>query len=145
MDIYVASAYSNREAVRLMMGLLRSEGHNISHDWTHEKATPMFMERQEVRNEVGFKDYQGVLECDVLVVLAHPDARDTRFEMGLAVGLQKPVVVVSPDSWSTVFLDARLGVETVEAMVDVLPKLQELESLWYDNSSEIVIPRVARS
>lgn len=132
MDIYVASSWRNQDEVRLMQALLKEAGHLITHDWTKESETPGFLSSQDVHNEYGYNDFIGVVEADAVVVLAHPEAKDTRCEMGMAIGMGKPVIVVGPEKWSTVFMDARLGVYVVPSMQDAVDKLAQFESEWYD-------------
>lgn len=135
MNIYVASSWKNQAEVKAMMAKLTAAGHLITHDWTREEATPAFLSNQEVRNEYGWRDFQGVLDADAVVVLAHPEARDTRFEMGAAVGMQKPVVVVDPSKWDTVFMDPRMGVHCLQGADEVVPFLAGLEQEWFGGES----------
>jgi nucleoside 2-deoxyribosyltransferase len=131
-DIYVASAWANREEVNKIQKLLTERGgHHITHDWTRECETPGFLASQEVRNDYGYKDYMGVVDADAVVVVAHPEAKDTRCEMGIAIGLQKPVIVIHPDRFKSVFLDPRLGVSTVTDTEQLLFHLDAIEQEWF--------------
>lgn len=96
---YVATAFCNREQAREAMAQIQAAGHIITHDWTNECA-PLGADEAATwayLEQCGRDDYEGVLSADVLILLAHPEMRDSRAEMGLALGHGIPVMVV--DAW----------------------------------------------
>lgn len=121
LNFYVATAFDNAPSARDAMARIRDLGHQITHDWTTEEAnadkfTDDF-ERRAFLEECGRADYCGVMNADAVIVLAHPDMRDTRAEMGIALGRQIPVYVV--DAWRahSVFYSLVERVMSVDAAV----------------------------
>lgn len=95
MKVYVASSFLRKDSVREMHALLRRAGHEITCDWTGEDATGMsgavlwrYMER------AAMMDRDGVIAADVVIVLHDDRGRAMHAEMGMAVALGKPVIVV---------------------------------------------------
>ena len=96
MKIYVASAFGNQVAVREAQARLRDRGATITHDWTREDASEATGAVQDYLTECADNDFRGIEECDVLILLDHPDCRSAYCEVGIALGLGKHVIVVSP-------------------------------------------------
>jgi hypothetical protein len=84
MKIYVAG--KNLERARLVMDTLVNAGHTITYDWvalidggaTKEKAVD---------------EAEAVRSSDALVYLWEPDQESARYEAGMAMGLDKPIIV----------------------------------------------------
>jgi hypothetical protein len=111
MKIYVASSYRNIAETREVIAALRSDGHEITHDWTErglEKAGLVegTTEADTFLEECGREDFIGVQACEALVLLAHPECRDALVEFGMALGMGKFVVVVNPERRRSVFYGA---------------------------------------
>ena len=88
-NIYVAG--KNLERARAVMDMLIASGHTIAFDWVVDIA--------DEQND-GF-DFAGraqaerlaVQKCDLLVYLWEADQESARYEAGMAMGMNKPVVV----------------------------------------------------
>lgn len=103
--VYVSGKYEHADKIGLYIHFLRSfEHYQVTWDWTLPEA------RALGAREAGIKDTDGVRECDALLVIldcpVHP-YRGTFCELGIALGLQKPVIVfydpksgVTPESFS---------------------------------------------
>ena len=82
--IYVAG--KNLERARRVMDALRKEGYEITYDWvalidggpTQDKA---------------IAEWEAVRNSDLLVYLWESDQESARYEAGMAMGLQLPIVV----------------------------------------------------
>ncbi len=87
--IYVAG--KNLERARAVMDMLVAGGHTIAFDWVVDIA--------DEQND-GF-DFAGraqaerwaVQKCDLLVYLWETDQESARYEAGMAMGLNKPIIV----------------------------------------------------
>lgn len=118
MRVYVASAFCNKSEVRRVFGLLREAGHIVSHDWTVEDAAELPSHQvQEYLEECGIRDFRGILSAHCLLVLAHPDMKDTRAELGIALGAGIPVVVVECKGAHSVFYGLTSRFDSVESAI----------------------------
>lgn len=104
------------------MELVVALGHSVTHDWTRRAPDPDWPihERQQYLRECGYADYQGVLECDVLVLVNHNDSRDSLAEFGIALGLGKRVIVYRPERRRGVFFHLVEQVSTLGALAALL-------------------------
>ena len=86
--IYVAG--KNIERAQKMMNTLRENGHVVIFDWitdiTNEKD-PL----QKAKDE-----REAVKQSEVLVYLYESDQESARYEVGMAMGLHKPIIVSNP-------------------------------------------------
>jgi hypothetical protein len=121
MNVYVASSFKNKDAVRKVFGALYASGHTVAHDWTALNADGMYGYTLEVFLETcGKNDYFGVMRADAVILLAHEDMKDALAEMGVALGAGKPVIVVDAERKHSVFygLCKRVGsvAEAIKAL-----------------------------
>jgi nucleoside 2-deoxyribosyltransferase len=124
-NLYVASAFANKPAVRDLMARLKDAGHTVTWDWTVEDAShlkPGSPEWTAYLQACGRRDMTGIAVSDAVIVLAHQDMKDTRFEMGYAVGRGMPVFVLDADRTVSVFWSACVLVDSVE---DLLRRLAD--------------------
>ena len=94
MKFYIASKLENYEQVRLLASLLKQSGWECTYDWTIHgsiKETNI-----EALKSVGQKEYDGVKNADVVIVLT-PQGRGTHVELGIAVALGKVVYICHED------------------------------------------------
>ncbi|MGM0835143.1 MAG: nucleoside 2-deoxyribosyltransferase [Bacillota bacterium] len=92
MKFYVASSFINIEQVRYVSGKLKSMGHIHTYDWTqNERASTL-----EDLRQIGQLEKEAVTEADLLVVLL-PGGKGSHIELGIALGLNKKIVLYSPD------------------------------------------------
>lgn len=85
MRIYVAG--KNLERARSIIDQLRKMGHQITYDWV-EKIN----DRSDLLKKAE-DERKGVQGCDVLVYLWESDQESARYEVGMALGLNKPVIL----------------------------------------------------
>lgn|SRR3990167_7712087 len=106
MKVYVASAYGNREHVQEVFTILQDAGHVVSHDWTTESADHLphgSPEYYRYLEQCGARDYLGIMDAHVLLLLAHPEMKDTRTELGIALGCGMQILVVDHPEVHSVF------------------------------------------
>lgn len=87
--IYVAG--NEVERARKVMKGLAAAGHTITFDWTTD------IEGETAQDKVGkpLKEREAIIECDALVYLWKDNQESARFEVGMAMGLKKKIIVVT--------------------------------------------------
>lgn len=92
MKYYIATLLQNMEQHNTVRDWLNTQGHEITYDWTTHG--PVFSQGLERCKEVAVLEEQGVVEADVVIVL-WPGGRGTHIEMGMAISLGVPVVMLT--------------------------------------------------
>lgn len=93
--VYVAGKFEDKENVRRVQQRLRDLGFEITHDWTPDDASDL--------QKSAVEDFEGVLQADFLVVLNHTLLYGAAVEIGIALGLGRPVYVIGPQVRDNVF------------------------------------------
>ncbi|BCB02527.1 hypothetical protein KH172YL63_06600 [Bacillus sp. KH172YL63] len=92
MKFYLASSFANKQQVREISERLKQSGWKHTYDWTrNEKAVTL-----EDLMEIGQKEKDGIAESDI-VILILPGGKGSHVELGLALGLNKRVIIYSPN------------------------------------------------
>ena len=104
MKIYVAGKYAERDKVKIVYGELESLGHTITVDWTNHDIYP----NDAVAEKLGLfasDDVHGVLGADIFVACMLNDHayKGLWVEMGVALGANKPVLIVGSAGDSCIF------------------------------------------
>lgn len=95
MKVYIATAFKNAEAFHKMKDFLEAEGHIITHDWTKEDASAFSGEEKELYlMGCAGMDLLAITDSDALVFMAHPKMAGAYVELGFALGMSKPVILV---------------------------------------------------
>lgn len=84
MKIYVAGKEPKR--ARAVMDALIESGHEITYDWITTLG-------KGPTKEIAITEAAAVRACDLLVYLWESDQESARYEAGMAMGLQLPIVV----------------------------------------------------
>lgn len=91
MKIYVAGKKIPR--AKKIMEMIRNAGHEITFDWTKNY-------NEDNWSKDALSEKEGIQKCDLFVYLWCEDAKSARYEAGMAMGLNKPVIVSeAPDSF----------------------------------------------
>ena len=95
MKIYVAAKFEEASRAHEVMAQLRAAGHIITHDWTGEAVGDRTGDVLEsYLRRCAEADINGVFEADLLLLLNHPAGKGIFVELGAALVLSKPVIVV---------------------------------------------------
>ena len=86
-NIYVAG--KNLTRARAVMDMLVENGHSVTFDW----ITGIENEKDEELPQRASDERKAVQECDVLVYLWESDQESARYEAGMAMGLNKLIIV----------------------------------------------------
>ncbi|GGE62909.1 nucleoside 2-deoxyribosyltransferase [Priestia taiwanensis] len=92
MKFYIASSLQNKEQVQLLSTRLIEIGHTHTYDWTRNNRASTI----EELSRIGELERKAVREADYLIILL-PAGKGSHIEMGIAVGLDKPVYILSPN------------------------------------------------
>lgn len=123
MRIYVASKFEEGPFVKKVMESLESIGHTITHDWTGESDVGKEGdERKQFLMKCATQDLEGVLSCDLLLLLNHPHGKGMFTELGMALATRKPVIIVKPNLATNIFfnLPECRSVDTVGEAIDLI-------------------------
>jgi nucleoside 2-deoxyribosyltransferase len=93
MKFYVASSFQNIDQVRDVCERLKRIGYTHTYDWTQNSRASTV----EALKQIGEKEKQAIIESDVILVLL-PGGRGSHVELGIALGLNKRVILFSPDN-----------------------------------------------
>jgi len=91
---YVATQLERAAFQRRLASVLSSRGWELTYDWAVHGSVQS--EGPDRIREVALAESKGVAEADVVVVLL-PGARGTHTELGMAIGLGKPIVLHAED------------------------------------------------
>lgn len=91
MKFYLASGFSNAPLVRYVSEQLKRKGYIHTYDWTQNDRASTVEDLQHI----GQCEKDAIIESD-LVVLLLPGGKGSHVELGIALGLQKRVILYSP-------------------------------------------------
>lgn len=101
MRVYIASKLNNIPRVRLLSEMLRARGHSLTYDWTVNgpayKESASVAENNRTMRGVAEAELGGIALADAVIVLL-PGGRGTHVEIGAALALNKPVLIVGSES-----------------------------------------------
>lgn len=90
MKFYIASKLENYEQVQYLRDKLKEQRWIHTYDWTQHGSVKSIS--TEILKEVAEKEFQGVKDADVVIVLT-PQGRGTHVELGIALALGKKVFI----------------------------------------------------
>lgn len=125
MKIYVAGKFEEAERVRRVHKLLRSRNFAITHDWTTEDASIYEGEAKATyKRQCAMNDYLGVVNADAVLVINHALLYGGAAEMGMAIALHKPVLVVGSEIRENIFF--HLGAPYVRICTSLSDAIRQL-------------------
>jgi hypothetical protein len=93
MKFYIASGFHNKELVQKIAKDIQIQlGWELTYDWTQNERA----ETIETLTEIGVKEFDGVLNSDVVIVIL-PGGKGCHTEMGIALGSKKLLFLYDPD------------------------------------------------
>lgn len=134
MKVYVAGKFEDRQRVAEIMNALRGKGFQISLDWTGESVAGLSVQAaNEKETEVAALDLVGVAKADALALVGHPNLKGAWVEMGAALALGIPVVILNPEKLDTcIFSHLCEQVPNEAELVLALQRIRghQLMNLW---------------
>ena len=113
MKIYIAAKFEDTDSYAVMKKRLEAEGHSITYDWT------VHNENELSKKECALADTQGVIDCDLLLLKAHVKGKGQYSELGMAIALKKPSIIIDDGESTNIFFHhplCRLVAGLAEAM-----------------------------
>jgi len=114
--IYVAG--KDLERARQVMEQLKNAGHYITYDWVAHINDRSNMTQKAI------DERQAIIDCDALVYLWEEDQESARYEAGMAMGLNKKVVVSGKDNAHFFTLPNVVVANSDDDVVDALIEVQ---------------------
>lgn len=102
------------------METLVGAGHTISFDWTVDIES----ENQEEKSTKALKERDAICDCGVLVYLWKDNQESARFEVGMAMGLGKKIVVVTDHKAWFFALPEVIQIDSDDLIVSTIGKLE---------------------
>lgn len=91
-SVYVGTSLLNAKNAKDVIDRFTAAGINITYDWT--KHGQVFDEK--LLEEYGIAELNGVRDADLFFML-QPGRSGTHVELGIALGLNKPVIIVTSE------------------------------------------------
>jgi hypothetical protein len=134
MKIYVASSFLNKDNARLAMDMLENAGHTITNDWTkHHDAEDLSLQD---RARDALEDLSGVRDAQAVVFL-WPWRFGGSSELGIALALNKYIIVVGGVQWETNIFLYHPDIHYAAMMTDAI---QLLKPVWeLEDAHQIVV------
>jgi len=125
MKVFVTGKAGEEDATRGMIHRLMSAGHEITFDWTTIPHLKPYENNEKASREAAVLETKGVMDADVLVLLAHEKGVGMYVELGMAIAESKLIFVLGNMS-PTMFLFLPLvrRVKNATELLDALEKLK---------------------
>jgi hypothetical protein len=136
MQIYVGAKWEEKPRVRALYARLRAAGHVITHDWTQENDEGLLGNaRLRYHLTCAGQDIHAVIRAELVVILPHPQGKGMYAELGAALALQRPILIVGDSETAgewCIFLRHWLcqWVPDEDALLEALKKPIEDYYLW---------------
>ncbi len=122
MKIYLATSFKAKARARAVMQRLREAGHEIVGDWTEHKSTKDL----QVLARESMKDWNGLRDADVLIILWDERQYNTLVEFGITLGLGRFIYIVqdrkgNPDKIKVLYAN--------HPLVSIVPAVSDLPML----------------
>lgn len=132
MKVYIAAPWKDKELMADISGRVEGAGHEITHKWWEVENTPESERTVQILREQAVKDVLGVKNADLVLVLNTAKSEGKSLEQGVAIGDNKPIVIVGKRGEFSMnvfhYLDNYRWVETVGEALEVLDTIQWLTS-----------------
>lgn len=134
MKVYVAGKFQDKETVRKVQTILRCNGYTITCDWTGNTAEGLYTnEKLAYERASAIEDVEGVRNADFVILVAHPELRGALVEMGMALALGKPVLVLQVGNTEMPFnVFLRHPLVRVYSIIDLFGLRQMLPTFFAD-------------
>lgn len=87
MKFYVTGRSSNIDEVKRTIALIKTKGHEVTFDWPMLPMVKPYEDNQEKAATFAKDGIQGIINCDVYILLAHNDGTGVFTELGAALAL----------------------------------------------------------
>ena len=119
MKFYVSGKIGYEHFPQQAMQSLVDAGHEITLNWTELPNLKPYAENIRESALAAVAERSAVVDADVYVLLAHPNGVGMYIELGMALGLLRPVRIVTTDEYRSIFFCHPL-VKVVDSIDDVI-------------------------
>ena len=119
MKFFVSGKVGDEENVRNAIQELRNNGHQITFDWTQISHLRPYDQNVSHSREAAIKETEGVKSADVLVLLACKNGVGMYVELGMAIGLNIPIRIVTKEESRSMFFHHPL-VKKVKGLAEII-------------------------
>ncbi len=128
MKFYIAARFTEKNEVLKIYKLLQDNGHEITADWTLHKAIKPYDQNAEIAKDYAIEDMNGVINCDVFVLLTNENTGSgSAGELGAAILAQvkfgKPKIYVIGEHMGNNFFYFHPSVTRLNTIEEVLEEL----------------------
>lgn len=125
MKIYLAAPWIDRNFMKEFAQMFEQAGFTITHKWWLTEPMGEGTGKEEILKSYAIKDRQGVLDCDILVVLNTSKSEGKAVEQGIAMEHNKPIIAIGKLGDGTSvnvfhYLDCYTWVPTVDKAIEEL-------------------------
>lgn len=86
MKFYIAARFTEKDEVRRIYDILVTKGHKIAVDWTKHKTIKPYDKNSKLAAEYAIEDMNGVINCDIFVLLTSENTGSgSSGELGAAI------------------------------------------------------------
>ena len=135
MKVFVSGKIGTEQHPERLMRQLEAAGHTITFDWTTIDHLRPYEKNGPASAKAATLELAGVAAADVLIVLSHERGAGMFVELGAALALGKPVVLVERPPSRTMFSFHPL-VRRVSSVNEVLPELRRLSAAHCRSDTE---------
>jgi nucleoside 2-deoxyribosyltransferase len=130
MKIYVAGKWEERIYIQQLYRILKDEGHTITCDWTRHDYPKKNIEATLAKYAVD--DINGVKNAELVIAVAENIAnyRGMLVEIGAAIALDKPVIVIGKAINACIFINHPKVIIKFEDMKEFIGRIEEIKVLW---------------
>lgn len=132
MRIYIAAPWKDKLLMPAIADRVEGAGHEITHKWWLVEDVPESVRTVQLLREQAIKDITGVKTADLVLVLNTAKSEGKSLEQGVAIGDNKPIVIVGKRGEFSMnvfhYLDNYRWVETVGEALEILDTIQWLTS-----------------
>lgn len=96
MKIYVAGPWIHRKDMPEIEAALNRVGHTVTHRWWEYEGESQETESKEFLEQCAKADVKAVRDADAVIVINTAKSEGKAVEQGIAIALEKPIIVVTP-------------------------------------------------
>ncbi|CAN7403880.1 nucleoside 2-deoxyribosyltransferase [Rossellomorea sp. LjRoot5] len=92
MKFYIGSSFANKDHVRYVSDRLEQKGFIQAYDWTRNERASTVKDLQHI----GQNEKDAIIDSNVVIIML-PGGKGSHVELGIALGLEKRIILYSPN------------------------------------------------
>lgn len=95
MKIYLAAPFKDRAIMQAAYAdTIEAKGHTITHKWWNTEDVAEAVRTDLFNRERASEDVQGVLDCDLMILINSAKSEGKALEQGIAIAEGKPIIAI---------------------------------------------------